>query len=216
MNPTINQNIAQKLKQTFQDLKNPVKLIVFTQDFECLYCHQNRNLIQEVVKTSSLLSIEVYDFIADQDKVKQHGIEMIPATALKCETNSNIKFYGIPSGYEFSSLIETIKMVGTGDSGLQDNTKFLLKRIRKPMNIKVFTTLTCPYCPPAVITAHRFAFENKFIESCMVESSQFIPLSNKFRVYAVPKIVINDKYEFEGSLPEEKFLDEVMKAYSQT
>jgi len=105
-------------------------------------------------------------------------------------------------------------MVGTGESGVSEMTKTMLLKIRKPMDIKVFVTLTCPYCPPAVTMAHKFAFENNLIQANMIESSQFVPLSNKFKVYAVPKIVINDSIEFEGSLPENLFLEQVMKVYS--
>jgi len=214
--PTINEKIMTQIKETFKDLKNPVKLVVFTQEFECLYCEENRNLIQNIVKASPLLSVEVFDFVKNQDKVKEYGIEMIPAIVVKGEKDYGIRFFGIPGGYEFISLIEAIKMVGTGESGLSTMTKTMLKKVRKPMDIKVFVTLTCPYCPPAVAMAQKFAFENDLIRANMVESSQFVPLSNKFRVYAVPKIVINDSIEFEGSVPEEKFLEQVVKAYSIT
>lgn len=90
-------------------------------------------------------------------------------------------------------------------------TKDELKKITKAINIKVFITMTRPYCPSAVLNAHRFALENDNIRSCMIDSTEFIPLSNKYRVYAVPKTIINENIQFEGSLPAEKFLTEILK-----
>jgi len=207
----INKINAVKIKEVFQSLKDPVKLIVFTQELECQYCRENRILVEEVVVLSPLLSLEVYNFITDKEKVQEYGIEMVPAIVVIGEKDYGIRFYGVPGGFEFTSLIETIKMVSSGDSGLDDMTKAELKKITKAINIKVFITMTCPYCPSAVLNAHRFALENDNIRSCMIDSTEFIPLSNKYRVYAVPKIVINEYIQFEGPLPEDKLLAEILK-----
>ncbi len=46
----------------------------------------------------------------------------------------------------------------------------------------------------------------------MVEAGEFPHLSHKYDVFAVPKVVINEKHSFEGALPEESFIAEVLKA----
>jgi Thioredoxin domain len=60
--------------------------------------------------------------------------------------------------------------------------------------------------------AHHFALENSLIQADCIEATEFPDLAGRYRVFAVPKIVINDKASFEGALPEEFFVDEVMKA----
>lgn len=60
--------------------------------------------------------------------------------------------------------------------------------------------------------AQHFALENSLIEADCVEATEFPDLAGRHRVFAVPKIVINDKTSFEGALPEQLFLDEVLKA----
>jgi len=137
---------------------------------------------------------------------------MVPAIVVVGKKDYGIRFYGIPGGYEFTSLIETIKMISFGDSGLTDKVKESVRKITKPINFKVFVTLTCPYCPPAVINAHRFAFENNLIKSNMIEAGEFVHLSNRYNVYAVPKTVINDTVQFEGAMSEDQFLAEVLRA----
>ncbi len=56
------------------------------------------------------------------------------------------------------------------------------------------------------------AIENEHIIADTVEASEFPELSQRFRVMSVPKIVVNDKTEFVGALPEERYLQEVLKA----
>ena len=45
-----------------------------------------------------------------------------------------------------------------------------------------------------------------------IEATEFPELSQRYRVMAVPKIVINDRVQFEGALPEPDFLGEVLQA----
>ena len=52
------------------------------------------------------------------------------------------------------------------------------------------------------------------ITATAIEATEFPDLSNAYRVSAVPKIVINDRVEFEGALPEAQFLDAVLRAAS--
>lgn len=81
-----------------------------------------------------------------------------------------------------------------------------IKKIDKPVNIKVFVTLSCPHCPEAVTNAHRLAMLNKNVTGEMIEAQTFYELSQQYNVSGVPKIVINDKYELIGNQPVEQFL----------
>jgi len=60
--------------------------------------------------------------------------------------------------------------------------------------------------------AHKLAFISDKINADVIDATEFIPLSQKYNVSGVPKVVINEKITFEGTLPEEAFLEEVMAA----
>jgi hypothetical protein len=60
--------------------------------------------------------------------------------------------------------------------------------------------------------AHRFAIENDLIRADCIEAIEFPELASKYRVYAVPKTVINEGIYIEGALPEDFFLEEILKA----
>jgi glutaredoxin-like protein len=201
-----------QLKDIFDKLEGNVKLVYFTQEMECPFCKETRELLQDVSSLSSnKISLEVYDFVADKDKVEKYKIDKIPATVVEGAKDYGIRFYGIPAGYEFTSLINSIVAVSSGKSVLTDDTKEALKKLKDPVLIQVFITLTCPYCPKAVEMAHRLAMESDLITAEMVESSEFPTLVQKHNVMSVPRIIINDKVDFEGAIPEKNFVDNLMK-----
>lgn len=200
------------VKREFAKLKNDVTLVVFTQEIECEYCKETRELVEELSSLSDKIKFEVYNFALDKEKVKEYEIDKIPAIVLKGVKDYGIRFYGIPAGYEFTTLVEDIIDVSHGESGLLNQTKEKIKTIDKPVHIQVFVTPTCPYCPSAVRTAHKMAIESPFIKADMVEVIEFPHLAHKYGVMGVPKVVINDKISFEGALPEPHFLQHVLLA----
>jgi len=60
--------------------------------------------------------------------------------------------------------------------------------------------------------AQHMAVASDRVRSIAIEATEFPELSRAYRVMAVPKIVINDRVEFEGALPEPQFLDAVLQA----
>lgn len=202
------------VEKQFAKLQDPVKLIYFTQEMECQYCEQTRELLQEVAALSDKLSIKVYDFVKDKEKALHYNIDKIPATIVEGKKDHGIRFFGVPSGYEFATLLESIIDVSIGDSGLSEKTKTLIKPINTPIHIQVFVTPTWPYCPSAVSLAHKLALESDAIRGDMVEAIEFPQLTAKYGVMGVPKIVINEDIEFEGALPEELFVSHLMSALS--
>ena len=122
--------------------------------------------------------------------------------------------YGIPSGYEFGSLIEDMKNVSNGEVEVSSKAMEIINKIDKPVSIKVYVTPTCPYCPKAVGTAHKFAILNKNITGEMIESMEFEQEAEEVGVSSVPHIVINGEVQFVGAYPDDQFAEYVMEAYS--
>lgn len=208
----IHDHYKERLREIFKVLNNEVKIVVFTQDFECAYCKDNTELLRELVELSDKLKLEVYDFVNDSNKAKELKIDKIPAIALIGAKDYGIRFYGIPSGYEFGSLIDDIIDISKGESRLSKASKEKIRAVTSPLHIQVFVTLTCPYCPKAVRLAHQMAIENDNIRSDMIESTEFPQLANRYNVMSVPKTIVNDKIEFEGALPEQYYIQQVLLA----
>jgi glutaredoxin-like protein len=215
--PMIQAKDREQIKKIFSEkLTNQVTLVNFTQEFECQYCRETRELAEEIAALTDKISVQTYDFVKDQDKAKEFGVDKIPATVILGERDHHIKYYGVAAGYEFSSLLDDIIDISQRATRLSESAKKQIKTISKPVHIQVFVTPTCPYCPKAVRTAHQFAMENQLIRADMIEATEFPDLSNKYSVMGVPKIVINDSVEFEGALPEEIFLSKVEESVSSS
>ncbi len=202
-------------KELKAKLEKPVKIVVFTQETECPYCAQTRNLIEELAALNSKIAVEVYDFLADSVKAKEYGVDKVPAVAIVGEKDYGIRFYGLPYGYEFQTLLDGIINVSKGKTDLSESVSEKLKTIKAPVHIQVFVTLTCPYCSTAALLAYKFAMENDFIRADVVEVSEFPHLGLKYGVMGVPKTVINERVEFIGAVPEEVLLEHVLLAARQ-
>jgi glutaredoxin-like protein len=204
------------LKNEFQSLNRPVKMVVFTQERECQYCRETRELSEELAELSPQIATEIVTFDPAGAAAKQYAVDKIPAIALVADgpepIDYGIRFYGIPSGYEFSTLIEGIMMVSKGDSGLPAEIKQQVAGIDKPVHMQVFITPTCPYCPQAVHLAHQMAMENPNVRADMVEAIEFPHLSNKYNVMGVPRTVINEDYHLEGAAPGPMVLAKIAEA----
>jgi glutaredoxin-like protein len=131
--------IAERLK----GLVNPVKIIYFTQEFECDYCRETGELLRELSGLSEKISFEEYNFQIDRDRVIQYEVDKIPATVIMGEDKDyGIRFYGVPLGYEFVSVLEALLDVSRRDSGLKPETRQKLKAVSKPLRIQVLVTPT--------------------------------------------------------------------------
>jgi len=195
-----------------EKLENPVKLIMFTQEVECQFCAQTRQLISELAALNDKIEVEIYDFLKDSEKAKEYGVDKVPAIAIVGEKDYGIRFYGLPFGYELQTLLEGIINVSKGRTDISEETKKKLREINKPVHIQVFVTLTCPYCPVVASLAHKFAMENDLIKADVIDASEFPHLGLKYGVMGTPKAVINEKIEFVGVFPEDLFLEHVLLA----
>lgn len=182
----------------------------------CEFCDQVRALASELAEISSgRVLAEHHTLDGSAELAKRLRVKMAPATVVTNEkAELSMKFYGLPSGYEFAALLEDIVDAVSGSpSGLSERTLAELRSISKPVRIHVFVTPTCPYCPRAVRTAHMFSAANPaVVDAEMIESMEFPDLAAKYSVMAVPKVVINDRVEFEGALPERVFLYKLKEA----
>ncbi len=205
------------IKTEFKEkLQDPVKLVMFTQEIECKFCSDTRQLVQEMATLTDKITAEVYDFVADADKAKQYGIDKIPAVAVIGKKDYGVRIYGIPYGYELQTLIEAITTVSQGKTDLTDKTKDILVDIRAPVHIQVFVTLTCPHCPVAAAIAHKLAVESDMIKADVIDSTEFPQLAQKYNVIGVPKVIINEKVEFVGAFNEDLFAEHALLGAYQT
>jgi glutaredoxin-like protein len=138
----LNDSVRGDVRKKFQELENPVKIVNFTQEIECQFCADTRRLMEEIAGLSPKLSVEVYNFVTDKEQAKKYNVDKIPATVIVGDQDRGIRFFGVPSGYEFGTVIESIVMVSKRESGLAAETKKKLATLKHPLHLEVYVTPT--------------------------------------------------------------------------
>lgn len=139
----LREDVAGQLKEEFASLVSPVRLVVFSQALVDPESEQVRRLVEEVTSLDPRLSFESYNYVLDKEKADALGISRTPAIAiLGSEKDYGIRFYGLPSGYEFGTLVDGILDVSRGESGLSEETRRALTALEREVHIQVFSTPT--------------------------------------------------------------------------
>ena len=133
---------AAEIRERLKEMVNPVKLVHFTQELNLQYGREAQQLLKDLLDLSDKLSLEVCNFLLDRAKVAEYGVDKVPATVVRNGKDYGIRFYGLPAGYEFSSLLDAIVDVSKGDSGLSPESKKKLGSIKQPLHLQVFVTPT--------------------------------------------------------------------------
>jgi alkyl hydroperoxide reductase subunit AhpF len=139
----------ERLRESFNEMTAPVRLLFFTQALDCEPCVQTRRILDELPALSDRIAIEEVNFILDKDKAAQYAVDRVPAIAVlgangsgEATEDSRIRFLGTPSGYEFISLVQAIRLVGGAGSHLTDENRRLIAAVDRPVTMQVFTTPT--------------------------------------------------------------------------
>lgn len=202
-----------EVRERLTALREPVTLVYFTQLIAgaCHFCVETERLLKDVASLSDRITLEVRNFVSDAEEARRYGVDKIPATVLIGEKDQGLRFYGMPSGYEFMTFLETLLRLSARDSGLTEDSRKALKRLDRPVHLQVFVTPTCPYCPQSAILGYGLAMESDLVTCDVVEISEFPHLGQKYGVMGVPKTVINDSDGLDGAVPETALVSRILE-----
>ncbi len=194
----ISQKDMEEIRRRLRAVQNPVKILFFDGNTpECQLCKEIKELLNVLSQLNPNVSYEVHDY--KSELAKRLGIKYAPTITF--EAKPNIRFLGIPSGFEFAVLLDDIISISNGSVELELSIAKEIAKVDKKAEVLVFTTPTCPYCPLVVKAFHQFAFVNNNIVANMVDALEYQSLAEKWNVFAVPKTVINEKVQIEGMQP---------------
>lgn len=148
MQQLLNDDIFHQVKELFdKELDKPVEVLFFGSKENCDYCDDTQRLVEEITAISEKLTITRYDLDEDSEISQQYNVKLAPGLVIAGRDGQEIKDYGvryagIPSGHEFSSLIHDLILVSTRDSGLNEKTRQSLKELKEPVHMQVFVTPT--------------------------------------------------------------------------
>lgn len=210
----LNVSLRTELRAVLEAIPHPVTLVVFV-TAGCETCGETRELIEELASLSNgRVRIEVHDLDASPPEARLYRVDKAPAiVVLGDETGRRdfgIRFYGSPAGYEFATLIEDIRMASRAATDLSSATVDALRHLSGPVHFQVFVTPTCPYCPRAVLLAHKMAVTSDWVTADAIDATEFPDLAGRYHVHGVPRTVVNDIVHVEGAVPEAMLMAELI------
>jgi glutaredoxin-like protein len=143
----LNDEVTGQVRDVFQGLQEPVEVFFFGAKENCVYCDDTRQLVEEIVELSDLLGMQIFDLEENAETARQYNVDKVPGLVLLGRDGEQlldygIRYAGIPSGHEFSSLINDLVLVSGRDSGLDQETRQILAGLNEPVLLQVYVTPT--------------------------------------------------------------------------
>jgi alkyl hydroperoxide reductase subunit AhpF len=140
----LNARDQDEVRKQLGQMRDPVTLVVFSETLSGAadLCYQNEQLVREVAALTDKATVETLNLAIDHERAEGYGIDRVPAIVVEGARDYGIRFYGVPSGYEFGNLIDSMIVASTGEPGLSEETKTALQGLTSDVDIKVFSTPT--------------------------------------------------------------------------
>ncbi|ABU82086.1 protein disulfide oxidoreductase [Ignicoccus hospitalis] len=193
------------LREALADMKGPVEALVFVEE-GCEPCEATIEMMQVMKEESPKVNGKPYfDYKVfwrgkDDEAFDKYKVDRVPSVLL---LDGYIRYTGIPAGEEVKGFVETVIRISENESGLDEETKEGLKKLKGCYYIENVVTPQCPYCPYAALLINMFAFEakkqgNPCVVADTVEAYENEDIADKYNVMSVPAIAINGNVEFVG------------------
>jgi alkyl hydroperoxide reductase subunit AhpF len=150
----LDQQVRDQVSQLFAELDGPVTMDFYTvrqsplalpgqSGPECPSCADEEELLTELAALSDKLRLEIHDVRNDRAAAEQAGIDKLPALVVSGpSTAGRVRFFGLPAGYEFSTLIADLVDASKGTVELTARAKAQLESLEEPVHLQVFVTPT--------------------------------------------------------------------------
>ena len=171
-------------------------------------CLTTENILTELSSISDKINLEIIDFCKPNDESSDLNIDRIPATIIG-QTGRAI-YYGIPSGYEFSTMVNSIINASRDCQNLSGDIIKHLTEIQNLIKIKVFVTPSCKYCPEIAELTLSLALQFNNIKTEVIEIQEYPELANNYHISTVPVTVINDKIRLDGQISSNTLVENIV------
>jgi len=144
----LDKEMIKQLSEVFDaHLEHLVEIILFYDNNDCASCEDTHHLLEEITALSEKLYFSAFELKENPQLAQLYQVDLTPGLVIigrdaDRSLDYGIRFTGIPSGYEFSSLIQDILLVSKRDSGLKPEIRSELKGLTKPVHLQVFVTPT--------------------------------------------------------------------------
>lgn len=204
-----------KMRSLFANMPHDLPLYLFVSlDKQDLFAKASKEVLGAIQKFSPKILVEEHDLFGQT--AKKWNVNHSPTLLFDPERYS-VRWQGAPLGEEGRTLVEALVMMGYRKSDLSDESLKILARIQSKRDVKLFVSITCPYCPQQAVNALKAAVEKPdlvSLEIIDVQANQ--EMAEKYGAHGVPMTFANEKLIAQGAQSEELFMLSLEKLEPQT
>ncbi len=193
-------------------MKNPVRLILFTRDAGCEACPEMLALGRAIKALSPKIAFETYDQVMDRDKTEQYGVRYVPCFVVQGGNGRMARFYGLMESVFLKIILDTLVSAGNNKIWFPREIQSALSHLEREVAIQVFVESDCPFCRPVAETAIGMAFESDLVLADVVIASSFPDLIRKYEIKTLPKTIFGANLHMDGHVTESQFLEMIFQA----
>lgn len=200
----LDQAVIDQLKEMFAGIPHDIPVYLFSRkDENGTEIQAGRELLSAIASVSKRIKFKEYNLSHKQ--AKKWGVSQSPTIVFAPELY-RIHYLGIPLGEEGRTLVETLMLVGSRASQVNEQARRVLARIDSPRKLRVFVSPTCPYCPQQAVNAVKAAIERPDQVSLEIIDNSFNPeLAEQYSAMSVPQTFANNVLIAKGAQSEELF-----------
>jgi thioredoxin reductase (NADPH) len=207
----ISEDTKKLVQKELDQMKEPVTIVAVLSDEQNKpfndFC---RKLITELAGLTGKIR-PIFD-APGGETAKKYRITRTPTLMIDPDRYA-IRYTGAPAGEEARTFLLAILMASAGKSVLSDQSRQRLAELKENRAIKVFVSLTCPYCPHQALLAVCAAIERSdLISTDIIEIHENKDLAQEYNAFSVPQVFIDDHLVGLGLQPEEVFVEEILTA----
>lgn len=151
--PLLGDEDTKYLRESFAELRSDVDVTVVARERSRLVLPgaagdegedasaEVKQIVDEVAATSPRIKVTHVDAAADAERARTLAGEHLPAIVFRGPmSKGTLRYFGLPAGYEMSTLIATLMDLGSGEAMVPSEIADELAKLTAPVHIQVFVT----------------------------------------------------------------------------
>lgn len=183
-------DILSELDTVFARMERPLILKLYLNDKPV--ANELKQYMEEIAKRTEKISVIVAEDELEAESLP--GSECPFVKVLREDASwSGLAFHGVPGGHEFTSFILGLYNVSGPGQTIDTDSQEKIRKLPRPLDMKILVSLTCTMCPELVTAAQKIAAENEFVTAEVYDILHFPAYKEKYNVMSVPCLVVNDE-----------------------
>lgn len=211
----LKESSQQIIRESLGQLKQPVRLVLFTSDRDCDICPDALATAQAIKAAAPKIALETYDLTMDRDKSEEYGVKRAPSFVVQSTVGRSVTFSGAVEGISLIMLLDAVNGVAAGRTWFPERIASTLSLLRHEVHVQVFLESDCSLCRPVAETAMGLALTNRMVSAELIAADDFPDLLAKHRIKVLPFIVFGGTLSHQGHASEGEFLEMLFQAQAK-